>query len=156
MWFWAFAHFFYIFYMSLHTNHALLSTTFPSNCALLSSSFLTFLKYNKCNFEHLLLFYTYCTCHFTQIAPYYRPLFWILRPIISVFLRVFLDTFRYFSALRSSIFSIFWTYNKCDFFFLAKRRIVRFLARFAHYYQGLFWLFGHKISVILSMFNFFW
>ena len=128
------------------------------NCALLSSHFLKFLTYNKCDFEHLLFFFTYFLCHFTQITPYYRPLFRVLRPILSVILRVFLDTFRYFSALIWSIFSIFWTYIKCDFyfFFLAKRRIARFLARIVHYYKDLFWLFGHKISVILSMFNFLW
>ena len=31
-------------------------------------------------------------------------------------IRVLLDIFRYFSGLLSSIFSIFWNYNKCDFY----------------------------------------
>ena len=59
---------------------------------------------------------------FTQIDPYFLSLFELFRPIISVFCKRFFDIFRYFSALLSSTFSIFWTYNKCDFdFFLGKR-----------------------------------
>ena len=77
------------------------------------------------NFWHIIsvilsicsFFFTYFLCHFTQITPYYRPLFRVLRPILTVILRVFLDPFRYFSALIWSIFSIFWTYIKCDFHF---------------------------------------
>ena len=51
---------------------------------------------------------------FTQIAPYYPPLFWLFRPIISVFLRDFWYISD-FSDLFSATFSTFWTNNKCNF-----------------------------------------
>ena len=45
----------------------------------------------------------------------------------------------YFFALLSSIFTIFWTYNKCDFdFFLGKRGNMLFLARIASDYHLFF------------------
>ena len=50
-----------------------------------------------------------------RIAPYYRPLVWLFRPIIIVFLRGFLVYFGFFFALLLSTFSIFLTYNQCIF-----------------------------------------
>ena len=38
------------------------------------------------------------------------------KPDTNSMIRVLLDIFRYFSGLLSSIFSIFWNYNKCDFY----------------------------------------
>ena len=41
-------------------------------------------------FKHFPLFWHFLdvNCHYTQIEPFYRPLFWILKPMIIVFLRV--------------------------------------------------------------------
>ena len=78
---------------------------------------------------------------FTQITPCYRPHFRIFRPIINVFLRVCFYIFSRFPALLSSIFSTFWTYNKCEFdyfVFLGKRGSMRLLARIVPYYQLFF------------------
>ena len=91
--------------MSFHTNRTLLSATysnfkadnkcdFKSNIlhifwyysALLSSIFSTFWTFNKCDFDFFL----------SKIAPYYRPLFRILRPMRSVVLRVF---FKYYGII---------------------------------------------------------
>ena len=55
-------------------------------------------------FKHFPLFLTFFRCQYTQIEPFYRSLFRILKPIIIVFLRVFLDIFWYFSALIYSFF----------------------------------------------------
>ena len=43
-------------------------------------------RYSKSDFEHFPLFFIFFRYHYTQIAPYYRPLFKILKPIIRVFL----------------------------------------------------------------------
>ena len=42
------------------------------------------------------------------------------------------------------------------YFFLGKRRFVRFLARIGRDNRVLFWLFWHNISMILSIFTLFW
>ena len=70
--------------------------------------FWRFLTYN-CDFEHFPLFLTFFRFHYTQIEPYYWPLFRILKPIITMFLRHFSDICRYFSALLSSIHLNSWT-----------------------------------------------
>ena len=85
---------------------------------------------------------------FTQIAPNNRPLCRILRPIISVFLRVF-DIFQYISALFDRVlFRLFGSIIRVIliFVFLGKRGNIQVLAQIATYYQPFFRLFWPIIS----------
>ena len=172
--------------MSFHTNRTLLSATysnfkadnkcdFKSNIlhifwyysALLSSIFSTF----WCFLDESVLFFTFFRYRFTQIAPYYRPLFRIFRPIRSVVLRVFFHILRYYSALLSSIFSTFWTFNKCDFIFFSLENenckifswsgvsIIGFLLSFSlfifHFFRFSFFVFQFSVFVFVICFQFF-
>ena len=161
--------------MSFHTNRTLLSATysnfkadnkcdFKSNIlhifwyysALLSSIFSTF----WCFLDESVLFFTFFRYHFTQIAPYYRPLFRIFRPIRSVVLRVFF--FIYYGIIPPYYRAFFRLFGPLIsvilFFFPWKTRIVRFSAGVAFQLSVFFCRFHYLFFIFLgfrfSFFNF--
>ena len=83
----------------------------------------------------------------------------------------FLHILRYYSALLSSIFSTFWTFNKCDFIFFSLENenckifswsgvsIIGFLLSFSlfifHFFRFSFFVFQFSVFVFVICFQFF-